>query len=58
MTRQLTLVLMGGGVDSIQLFKEIFSQPKLDIFMGVLEYGQGDTKSVDININICNSFHR
>ena len=32
----LTLVLMGGrGVDSIHLFKELFSQPKLDIFMGV-----------------------
>ena len=32
----LTLDLMGGGgVDSIQLFKEIFSQTKLDIFRGV-----------------------
>ena len=32
----LTLVLIeGGGFDSIQLFKEIFSQPKLDIFRGV-----------------------
>ena len=29
----LTLVMMGGGVDFIQLlFKLIFSQPKLDIF--------------------------
>ena len=25
----------GGGVDSIQLFKELFSQPKLDISRGV-----------------------
>ena len=25
----------GGGVVSIQLFKELFSQPKLDIFRGV-----------------------
>ena len=32
----LTLVLIEGwGVDSIQLFKELFSQPKLDIFTGV-----------------------
>ena len=32
-----TLVLMkaGGGVDSVQLFKDSFSQPKLDIFRGV-----------------------
>ena len=33
----LTLVLVGGGggVDFTQLFKELFSQPKLDIFRGV-----------------------
>ena len=25
----------GGGADSVLLFSELFSQPKLDIFMGV-----------------------
>ena len=34
---------MGGGVDSIQLLKDFFSQPKLDIFRGVQGYGLGDT---------------
>ena len=37
----------GGGVDSIHLFKELFSEPELDIFRGVQGYGLGDTKSVD-----------
>ena len=36
----------GGGVDSIQLLSELFSQPKLDIFRGV-GYGLGDTKFAD-----------
>ena len=40
------LGFMGGGSISIHLFKELFSQPKLDIFRGV-GYGLGDTKSAD-----------
>ena len=43
----LTLVLMGVVVDSIQLFKELFIQPKLEIFSG----GLGDTKSVDTPVS-------
>ena len=41
----------GGGGGSVNLFKELFSQPKLDIFSGVYEYGLGDTKSVDTSVN-------
>ena len=31
----LSIDVGGGVVDSIQIFKELFSQPKLDIFRGV-----------------------
>ena len=41
-----------GGGHSIQLFKELFSQPKLDIFRGVQGYGLGDTKSVDTPVSL------
>ena len=34
---------MWGGVDFINIFKELFSQPRLG---GVLGYGLGDTKYV------------
>ena len=30
---------MGGGVDSIHLFLELFSQPKLDNYRDILGYG-------------------
>ena len=39
--------MRGGGrgeVDSIQLFQELFSQPKLDIFRNFQGYGLGDIK--------------
>ena len=42
---------MGGGVDSIQLFKELFSLPKLDIFRGVYGNALGDTKSVETPVS-------
>ena len=32
---KLTLHLMGGGANSVQLFSELFAQPKLGIFRGV-----------------------
>ena len=41
----------GGGGDSIQHFKELFSQPKLDIFRGFYGYDLGDTKSVDTPVS-------
>ena len=42
--------MMGGGF--IQLFKEIISQPKLDIFRGVEGYGLVDTKFMDTLVKI------
>ena len=43
---------MGGGrLILSSLFSELFSQPKLDIFRGVEEYGPGDTKTVEIPLN-------
>ena len=41
----------GGGVDSIHLFKEILSHPKLDIFRGVQGYSLRDSKSVDTPVS-------
>ena len=41
----------GGEGDSIRLLKELYPQPKLDIFRGVKGYGQGDTKSVDTHVS-------
>ena len=37
--------------DSIHLFKELFAQPKLGIFRGILGYGLGGTKSVDTPVS-------
>ena len=41
----------GGGVYSIHVFEELFSQPKLDIFRGDQGYGLGTTKSVDTHVS-------
>ena len=49
------LLMRGEGGNSIHIFKELFSQPKLDIIRGVYGkvygYDLGDTKSVDTPVS-------